>query len=190
MKIAVLPGDGIGPEVTAEAVKVLKAVIGNRTPMELTEAPIGGAGVDAAGDPLPAATLDIATKADAILFGACGMPGDEAIPYMMRPGAGLLRLRKSLGLFANFRPAFLFPEMIDASTLKREVVEGLDILILRELTGDIYFGEPRGFDIAADGSREAFNTMRYSEPEVERIAHVAFKTARMRRRKVCSVDKA
>src|SRR5258706_1586055 len=190
MKSANLPGEGIGAEVTAQAVKVLKAVIGDRAPLELVEAPIGQAGVEAAGDPLPDATLDIARKADAILFGACGMPGDEAIPYMMRPGAGLLRLRKSLGLFANFRPAFLFPELIDASTLKREVVEGLDLMILRELTGDIYFGEPRGFGTNADGHREAYNTMRYSEPEVERIAHVAFQTARKRSRKVCSVDKA
>src|SRR5690242_502650 len=130
MKIAVLAGDGIGPEVTAEAVKVLKAAVGHHARLELTDAPIGGAGVDAANDPLPPATLDIAIKADAILFGACGMPGDEALPYMTRRGAGLLRLRKHLGLFANFRPAFLFPEMIDASTLKREVVEGLDLMIL------------------------------------------------------------
>jgi 3-isopropylmalate dehydrogenase len=190
MKIAVLPGDGIGPEVTAQAVKVLKAVVGSSQPLELVEAPIGGAGVDAAGDPLPAATLDIARKAEAILFGAAGLPGDEAIPYMMRPGASLLRLRKDLGLFANFRPAFLFPELLGASTLKPEVVQGLDLMILRELTGDLYFGEPRGYGTAPDGSREAFNTMRYSETEVERIAHVAFRTARLRRRKVCSVDKA
>src|SRR5207237_1102639 len=148
LKIAAWPGDGIGSEVTAQAVKVLKAVVGNGTPLELIEAPIGQAGVDAAGDPLPDATLDVARKADAILFGAAGIPGDEAIPFMMRPGASLLRLRKDLGLFANFRPAFLFPELIGASTLKREVVEGLDLMILRELTGDIYFGEPRGFGTA------------------------------------------
>jgi 3-isopropylmalate dehydrogenase len=190
MKIAVLPGDGIGGEVTAQAVKVLKAIVGKHTPFELIEAPVGQAGIDAAGDPLPDATLDIARKADAILFGSAGMPGDEAIPYMMRPGASLLRLRKHLGLFANFRPAFLFPELIGASTLKQEVVEGLDLMILRELTGDIYFGEPRGFGTTADGKREAFNTMRYSEPEIERIAHVAFRTAMTRRRKLCSVDKA
>src|ERR1700752_3805060 len=161
MKVAVLPGDGIGAEVTAQAVKVLKAVIGNRAPLELIEAPVGQAGIDAAGDPLPAATLDIARKADAILFGSAGMPGDEAIPYMMRPGASLLRLRKHLGLFANFRPAFLFPELIGASTLKPEVVDGLDLMILRELTGDVYFGEPRGSGTNARGEREAFNTMRY-----------------------------
>ncbi len=189
MKIAVLPGDGIGKEVTAEAVKVLRAAVGSKS-LELTEAPVGGAGVEAAGDPLPPRTLEIAQEADAILFGAAGVPGDESIPYDMRPGASLLRLRKALGLFANFRPAFLFPELVDASTLKREVVEGLDIMILRELTGDLYFGEPRGFRTNSAGEREAFNTMRYSESEVERIARVAFETARKRQRKVCSVDKA
>lgn len=190
MKIAVLPGDGIGPEVTAEAVRVLKAVLGSSQAVELVEAPIGQAGIDSAGDPLPQATLEIARAAEAILFGSAGMPGDEAIPFAMRPGASLLRLRQQLGLFANFRPAFLFPELIGASTLKPEVVEGLDLMILRELTGDVYFGEPRGSGTNARGEREAFNTMRYSEPEVERIAHVAFRTARARRRKLCSVDKA
>jgi 3-isopropylmalate dehydrogenase len=190
MKIAVMAGDGIGPEVTAEAVKVLKAAVGRDTTLELIEAPIGQAGIDRAGDPLPEATVEIARRADAILFGATGMPGDEAIPYAMRPGASLLRLRKALGLFANFRPAFLFPELAGASTLKPEVVEGLDLLILRELTGDAYFGEPRGRGLNDRGEREAFNTMRYSEPEVERIAHVAFRAARARRRKLCSVDKA
>ncbi|WP_422099357.1 3-isopropylmalate dehydrogenase [Variovorax sp.] len=190
MKIAVMPGDGIGPEVTAQALKVLKAVVGTAQPLELAHAAIGQAGIDSAGDPLPAATSEIARKADAILFGSAGMPGDEAIPFMMRPGASLLRLRKELGLFANFRPAFLFPELIGASTLKPEVVEGLDILILRELTGDVYFGEPRGSGVNAAGEREAFNTMRYSEPEVERIAHVAFRTARARKGRLCSVDKA
>jgi 3-isopropylmalate dehydrogenase len=190
MKIAVLAGDGIGPEVTREAVKVLKAAVGPGARLELIEAPIGGAGVEAAGDPLPAETLRIAREAEAILFGAAGVPGDEALPYAMRPGASLLRLRKDLALFANFRPAFLFPELADASTLKREIVEGLDILILRELTGDLYFGEPRGFGTNARGEREAWNTMRYSEPEIERIARVAFEAARKRSRKLCSVDKA
>jgi 3-isopropylmalate dehydrogenase len=190
MKIAVLAGDGIGPEVIAQAVKVLRAVAGTDVALELAEAPIGGVAYEAHGDPLPEATLALARKADAILFGAAGIPGDEALPYAKRPGAALLRLRKDLDLFANFRPAFLFPELADASTLKPEVVSGLDLLILRELTGDLYFGEPRGFGITATGAREAFNTMRYSEPEVERIAHVAFRTARGRRRKVCSVDKA
>jgi 3-isopropylmalate dehydrogenase len=190
MKVAVLPGDGIGPEVTREAVKVLKAALGPASGLELVEAAIGQAGVEAAGDPLPHETLRIAREADAILFGAAGVPGDEAIPYAMRPGASLLRLRKDLQLFANFRPAFLFDELVEASTLKREVVEGLDILILRELTGDLYFGEPRGVSINARGEREAVNTMRYSEGEIERIAHVAFQAARRRRGKVCSVDKA
>jgi 3-isopropylmalate dehydrogenase len=190
MKIAVLPGDGVGPEVTKQAVKVLKAVVGNQAALELAEAPIGQAGVEAAGDPLPAKTLDISRKADAILFGAAGIPGDEAIEFAMRPGASLLRLRKDLGLFANYRPVVMFAELIGASTLKPEVVEGLDLLILRELTGDIYFGEPRGIRITATGERQGFNTMVYSESEIERIAHVAFRTARTRRRKVCSVDKA
>ena len=189
MKIAVLGGDGIGPEVTAQAVKVLRAVVGD-APLELTEVPIGGEALERYGDPLPAHTLDACRKAEAILFGACGVPGDESIPFNKRPGAALLRLRKHLDLFANFRPAFLFPELAEASTLKPEVVAGLDIVILRELTGDAYFGEPRGFGTNAGGAREAFNTIRYSEPEVERIAHVAFRTARGRRGKVCSVDKA
>ena len=190
LKIAVMAGDGIGPEVTTEAVKVLRAALSGDAKLDLVEAPIGQAGVDAAGDPLPAATSAIARGVDAILFGAAGMPGDEAIPFAMRPGASLLRLRGELGLFANFRPAFLFPELIGASTLKPEVVDGLDLMILRELTGDAYFGEPRGSGRNARGEREAFNTMRYSEPEIERIAHVAFRCARGRRRKVCSVDKA
>jgi len=190
MKVAVLAGDGIGAEVTAQAVKVLRAAVGNATPLELVEAPIGGVACESHGDPLPPHTLEIARKAEAILFGACGIPGDEKIPYDKRPGAALLRLRKDLDLFANFRPAFLFPELADASTLKPEVVAGLDIMILRELTSDLYFGEPRGFRRDASGAREAFNTMRYSEPEVERIMHVAFRTARMRKRKLCSVDKA
>jgi len=190
MKIAVLPGDGVGPEVTAQAVKVLKVIAGNQVALEMTEAPIGQAGVEAAGDPLPQATLEIARKAEAILFGAAGIPGDEAIEYNMRPGASLLRLRKDLGIFANYRPVQMFPELIGASTLKPEIVEGLDLLIFRELTGDIYFGEPRGFRTLPNGERQGFNTMVYSEGEVERIAHVAFRTARTRRRKVCSVEKA
>jgi len=190
MKIAVLPGDGIGPEVTAQAVSVLKAAVGNSSTLELTEAPIGQAGVDTAGDPLPAETLDVARKADAILFGAAGVPGDENIEYAMRPGASLLRLRKHLDLFANFRPAIMFPQLVQASTLRPEVVSDLDLLILRELTGDIYFGEPRGFRTTASGERQAFNTMVYSESEVERIAHVGFKAARGRRGKLCSVEKA
>ncbi|MFZ2650970.1 MAG: 3-isopropylmalate dehydrogenase [Burkholderiaceae bacterium] len=190
MKIAVLAGDGIGVEVTAQAVRVLRAAVGSQLPLELIDAPVGGAALEAFGDPLPAHTLEIARKADAILFGAAGIPGDEKIPYDKRPGAALLRLRKHLDLFANFRPVFMFPELSGASTLKEEVVAGLDLMILRELSSDLYFGEPRGFTTNAAGAREAFNTMRYSEPEVERIAHVAFRTARERHGKVCSVDKA
>jgi 3-isopropylmalate dehydrogenase len=190
MRIAILPGDGIGKEVTAQAVKVLKAAVGPHTPLDLVEAPIGGAGVAAAGDPLPPETLEIARSADAILFGAAGEPGDEAIPFMMRPGASLLRLRKALDLFANYRPAFLLPELAGASTLRADVVEGLDLVILRELTGDLYFGEPRGVEVGPNGRRVGFNTMRYTEDEIERIARAAFEAARQRRRKVCSVDKA
>jgi 3-isopropylmalate dehydrogenase len=189
MKVAVLAGDGVGKEVTAEALKVLQAVVPKSAALEISHAPIGGAGVEAAGDPLPAATLDIARKSDAILFGAAGEPGDEKIPFDMRPGASLLRLRKALGLFANFRPAFLFPELADASSLKREIVDGLDIMILRELTGDLYFGEPRGVTIE-NGERVGVNTMRYTESEVRRIGHAAFRAARTRNGKVCSVDKA
>jgi 3-isopropylmalate dehydrogenase len=188
MKIAVLPGDGIGVEVTAQAVRVLKALYPNR--IEMTEAPIGGAGLEAAGVPLPPSTLALVKKSDAVLFGAVGGPGDESGPRHLRPGLGLLTLRKQLQLFANFRPAFLFPELLSASSLKPELVEGLDLLVLRENTGDIYFGEPRGISVNAAGVREGVNTMRYSEPEIERIAHVAFRAARERRRKVCSVDKA
>jgi 3-isopropylmalate dehydrogenase len=188
MKIAVMPGDGIGKEVTAQAVKVLEAVVGGEA--QFTEAPIGGAGLAAAGVPLPPATLELARKSDAILFGAVGGPGDESGPRDKRPGLGLLTLRRELGLFANFRPAFLFPELIGASSLKPELVEGLDLIILRELNGDIYYGEPRGIRINAAGQREGVNTMRYSEPEIERIAHVGFRTARERRKKLCSVDKA
>ncbi len=189
MKIAVLAGDGVGPEVTAQAVKVLRATVGDAN-LQLTEAPVGGAGVAAAGDPLPAATMAIAKAADAILFGSAGMPGDEALPYAQRPGASLLRLRKELDLFANYRPVFMFPELIGASSLKPHLVEGLDLLILRELSSDIYFGEPRGVSTNAQGIRVGINTMYYTEPEIERIIHVAFKTARQRRGKVCSVDKA
>ncbi len=190
MRIAVLPGDGIGKEVTAQAVKVLRAAVGKDERLELTEAPIGVAGIEAAGVPLPAATLDIARISDAILFGAAGGPGEESLPFDERPGSSLLHLRRELTLFANFRPAFMFPALIGASTLKPEVVEGLDIIILRELNGDAYYGQPRGIIVTPSGEREGINTMRYSESEIERIAHVAFRTARARRRKVCSVDKA
>jgi 3-isopropylmalate dehydrogenase len=180
--ILVLPGDGIGAEVTAQAVKVLKAVLGGKA--EFTEGLIGGAAVKAAGKPLPDETFDLAKKCDAILFGAVGGPRH------LRPGLGLLTLRRELRLFANFRPAFLFPELLGASSLKPELVEGLDLMILRELNGDIYYGEPRGISVGADGRRQGVNTMRYTEPEIERIAHVGFRTARERRKKLCSVDKA
>lgn len=185
LKIAVLPGDGIGKEVTAQGVKVLKAVLGGGHSLELHEAPIGQAGFDACGDSLPAATLELARESDAILHGASGVAEDEKRLPQQAAGFALLRLRKALNLFANLRPAFMFQELVGSSTLKPEVIEGLDLLILRELNGDVYYGEPRGID---DSS--GFNTMRYTEPEVERIGHVAFRLARKRRKKVCSVDKA
>src|SRR5579862_9900669 len=190
MKIAVLPGDGIGKEVTAQAVKALRELFGGTQALEMHEAPIGGAGYNAVGDPLPPATLELARHCDAILLGGAGVPEDEHRAPEHAAGRGLLRLRKELTLFANFRPAFMFPELIGASTLKPEVVDGLDIIILRELNGDLYYGEPRGFRINENGERVGFNTMLYSESEVERIGHVAFKAARTRRKKVCSVDKS
>ena len=188
MKIAVLAGDGVGPEVIAEAVKVLGSL--DRVRLELEHAPVGGAAYDAAGDPIPEATLALARRADAVLFGAVGGPQYDALPREKRPEQALLRLRKELDLFANLRPASVFPELADASTLRPEVVSGLDILILRELTGDIYFGQPRGIRKLDGGAREGFDTMRYSEPEIRRIAHAGFKAALKRRKKVCSVDKA
>jgi 3-isopropylmalate dehydrogenase len=187
MKIAVLPGDGIGKEIVAQAVRVLR---GLALPLELEEAPVGGAGVDSAGDPLPAATLELARAADAILFGAIGGPQYDALPRDQRPERGLLRLRKELGLFANLRPARVFAELAGASSLKPELVAGLDILIVRELTGDIYFGEPRGISTLPGGEREGVNTMRYRESEIRRILRVAFEAARKRGRRLCSVDKA
>jgi len=188
MHIAVLAGDGIGKEVTAQSARVLKAVLGDAARFE--EAPIGGEGVKAAGTPLPPATLALAKAADAILFGAVGLPGDELGPRHLRPGLGLLTLRRELQLFANFRPAFLYPELASASSLKPELVEGLDLMVLRELNGDIYYGTPRGISDDPAGYRVGVNTMRYAEPEIERIAHVGFRTARARRGKLCSVDKA
>lgn len=187
MRIAVLPGDGIGPEIVAQAVKVLEALNLN---MQLDHAPIGGAGYEAAGDPLPAETLALAKQADAVLLGAVGDWKYDSLPRDMRPERGLLRIRKELNLFANLRPALLYPELASASTLKPEVVSGLDIMIVRELTGDIYFGQPRGISILANGEREGINTMRYSESEIRRIAHIAFSIAMKRNKKVCSVDKA
>ena len=186
MKIAVLPGDGVGPEVVAEAVKVLRA-LGLR--LELEQAPVGGAAVDVAGDPIPETTLRVARQADAVLFGAVGGPRYDALPREKRPEQAILKLRKELDLFANLRPARVFAELAAASTLRPEVVSGLDLLILRELTGDVYFGQPRGIR-RIDGVREGFDTMRYSEPEIRRIAHAGFRAALMRSKKLCSVDKA
>ena len=187
MKIAVLPGDGIGPEIVAQAVKVLNALNLN---LEMTEAPIGGAGYEAAGDPLPDATLKLAKDADAVLLGAVGDWKYDKLERHLRPERGLLRIRKELNLFANLRPALLYPELASASTLKPEVVSGLDIMIVRELTGDIYFGQPRGISTLENGEREGVNTMRYSESEIRRIGKVAFDIAMKRNKKVCSVDKA
>jgi len=187
MKIAVLPGDGIGREITTQAVRVLRRL---ELPLELEEAPVGGAGYEAAGDPLPEATLGLARAADAILFGAVGGPQYDALPRDKRPERGLLRLRKDLGLFANLRPAQVFPELAQASSLRPELVAGLDLLIVRELTGDVYFGEPRGITTLAGGEREGVNTMRYRESEIRRIARVAFEAARRRGKRLCSVDKA
>jgi 3-isopropylmalate dehydrogenase len=189
MRIAVLPGDGIGPEIVAQAVKVLDALARDGLKIELEESPFGGAGFDAHGDPLPAPTLALAKAADAVLCGAVGGPTYDALPRPQRPEQGILRIRKELGLFANLRPAMLYPELVGASTLKPEVVSGLDIMIVRELTGDIYFGEPRGRRENARGEREGYDTMLYSEPEIRRIAEVGFQAARKRNRKLCSVDK-
>ncbi len=185
MKIAVLPGDGIGKEIVAQAVRVLRRL---ELPLELEEAPVGGAGYEVAGDPLPEATLALARKADAILFGAIGGPQYDTLPRDKRPERGLLRLRKELGLFANLRPAQVFPDLAQASSLRPELVAGLDVLIVRELTGDIYFGEPRGISTLAGGEREGVNTMRYRESEIRRIARVAFEAARKRGKRLCSVD--
>jgi len=189
-RIAILPGDGIGPEITAQAIAVLKALGGRGVAVSLEEAPVGGAAYDAAGDPLPEGTLKLAREADAILFGSVGGPQYDALPRAKRPEQALLRLRKELGLFANLRPATVHPQLVNASTLRPEVVSGLDILILRELTGDIYFGQPRGIRAAEGGGREGFDTMRYTEREIVRIARVGFQAARKRARRVCSVDKA
>jgi 3-isopropylmalate dehydrogenase len=191
MKIAVLPGDGIGKEIVVEAVKVLDAL---GLPLELAQEPVGGAAYEAHGHPLPESTLAICRKADAILFGAVGDFKYDNLERKLRPEQAILGLRKAFGLFANFRPAILYPELANASSLKPEVVSGLDILIIRELTGDIYFGQPRGRREAPDGefkgAPEAFDTMRYARPEIERIAHIAFQAARKRGKRLTSVDKA
>jgi 3-isopropylmalate dehydrogenase len=190
VKIAILAGDGIGPEIVREARKVLDALNNDGLAVETEEAPIGGAGYDACGQPLPKATLAVAQAADAVLLGAVGGPAYDALPRELRPEQGILGIRKALGLFANLRPALAYPELAGASTLKADVVAGLDILIVRELTGDIYFGEPRGRRTTAGGEREGFDTMRYAEHEIARIARVAFATAQRRGRRLTSVDKA
>ncbi|OYW21606.1 MAG: 3-isopropylmalate dehydrogenase [Burkholderiales bacterium 12-64-5] len=189
MHIAVLAGDGIGPEVTTQAMKALRALAANGPQFTFTEAPIGDAGYDQTGDPLPEATAELAERADAVLFGAAGTYESDLRPPEARGGHALLRLRKRMDLFANFRPVFAFPELIGASTLRREVIEGVDLVVLRELTGDIYFGQPRGI-VTEDGERVGINTMRYTEGEIRRVAHAGFKAAQQRRRKLCSVDKA
>ena len=190
-KILVLPGDGIGPEVVAETVKVLKAVdqrfgLG----LELSEALLGGCAIDATGEPLPAATLEAARASDAILLGAVGGPKWDHLEMAKRPEKGLLGIRGQLELFGNLRPAILFPQLASASSLKPEVVAGLDILIVRELTGGIYFGQPRGIETLENGERRGFNTDVYSESEIRRIGRMAFELAQKRNRKVCSIDKA
>ena len=187
MNIAVLPGDGIGPEITKQAIKVLDG-LGLSSIVEY--APIGGAAYDEFNDPLPKITLDLANKADAILLGAVGDWKYDNLPREMRPERGLLRIREGLNLFANLRPAIMFPELINASSLKPEIVSELDVMIVRELTGDIYFGQPRGISINKNGEEEGINTMRYADSEIRRIAHVAFKIASKRSKKLCSVDKA
>ncbi len=191
MKIAVLPGDGIGPEIIAEAVKVLNAL---GESFEMETAPVGGAGYEAKGHPLPEDTLKLAKEADAILFGAVGDWKYDTLARELRPEQAILGLRKHLSLFANLRPAICYPELTEASSLKPEIIAGLNILIVRELNGDIYFGSPKGIRTATDGlfpgAREGFDTMRYSEPEVERIAHVAFQAAQKRHKRLCSVDKS
>jgi 3-isopropylmalate dehydrogenase len=189
-KIAILPGDGIGVEIVAEAVKLLELLKSKGLDIDLTEAPVGGAGYDAAGKPLPDETLALVKKSDAILLGAVGGPQYEKLARELRPERGLLGLRSELGLFANLRPAILYPQLAAASSLKPEVVAGLDIMIVRELTGGIYFGEPRGIRTLENGEREGFNTLVYRESEVDRISRVAFDIAMKRNKRLCSVDKA
>lgn len=190
-KIAILPGDGIGPEIIREAIKVLEC-LRDKHGVELSweEAPFGGAGFDAAGDPLPAATLALCQASDAVLCGAVGGPQYDTLPREQRPERGLLRLRSAMDLFSNLRPAILFEELADASSLKPELVADLDIMIVRELTGGIYFGQPRGIETLDNGERRGFNTLEYRESEIKRIAHSAFRTAMQRNKRLCSVDKA
>ncbi len=190
MKVLILPGDGIGPEIVAQAKKVLEVLKNDGLDLEMQEAPLGGAAYDQYGSPYPEFTQNLAREADAILLGAVGGPQYDTLDRPLRPERGLLAIRKDLNLFANLRPAILYPELANASTLKPEVVSGLDILIVRELTGDIYFGQPRGIRVTAAGEREGFNTMLYAESEIRRIGHVAFQAAQKRGKKLCSVDKA
>jgi len=190
-KILILPGDGIGQEIMTQAVKVLEVLCSEFAfDMTLEAAAIGGAGYDNAGSPLPQETLDLARSSDAILLGAVGGPQYEKLPRELRPERGLLGIRSELDLFSNLRPAFLYPQLADASSLRPEIVAGLDIMIVRELTGGIYFGEPRGIRSREDGQREGFNTLIYNESEIERIARSAFETAMKRGKRLCSVDKA
>ena len=189
-KIAVLPGDGIGAEIIAQAVRVLRALEPHGLAVELAEAPVGGTAYDLSGDPLPKATLDLARSADPILFGSVGGWQWDKLPRDKRPEQAILGLRKELKLFANLRPAVIYPELAAASTLKAEVVSGMDVLIIRELTGDIYFGQPRGIRTNVAGEREGFDTMLYAESEIRRIARVGFESALKRNRRLCSVDKA
>jgi len=190
-KIAVLPGDGIGTEIVAEALKVLDVLKQDfGLQIETEEALVGGAAYDATGTPFPEATLKVCRAADSVLLGAVGGPKWEPLDYSLRPERGLLGLRSELELFANLRPAILYPQLVAASTLKPEVVSGLDIMIIRELTGGIYFGKPRGRRVNDQGEREGFNTLIYNESEIRRIGHIAFQTAQKRNRRLCSVDKA
>ena len=188
MKIAVLAGDGIGPEITGQAERILLALRSDGLKLELEPGLLGGCAVDAAGEPFPEITRRLVKEADAVLLGAVGGPKYDGLPREKRPEQGLLAIRKELNLFANLRPAILYPELASASSLKPEIVSGLDILIVRELTGDIYFGQPRGIE-RREGQRVGFNTMIYTEAEINRIAHVAFQAARKRKGRLCSVDK-
>lgn len=189
-RVLVLPGDGIGPEIVAEAVKVLDKLAGEGLDIELDEGLIGGAAYDTVGEPLPAATLDMAKEADAVLLGAVGGPKWEPLDIAVRPEKGLLGMRAGLGLFSNLRPAILYPQLAGASSLRPEIVAGLDIMIVRELTGGIYFGQPRGIRELDDGQRQGFNTLVYAEHEIERIVRSACEIAMKRDKRVCSVDKA
>ena len=189
--LLILPGDGIGIETMAQTRRIIDWMADKRgIHFEISEGLIGGAAIDADGTPLPARTLELAQKADAVLLGAVGGPKWDNMPFNIKPERGLLGIRKEMGLFANLRPALVFDELADASTLKTEVVAGLDILIIRELTGGLYFGEPRGIETLPDGSRRGVNTLVYTTEEIRRIGRVAFEMARKRNKRVCSVDKA